>query len=295
MENDRTGAVGQDGPLPQSSITPRNLSAAGSNLSVDKETESSQRVVEQQETVQGPDASYGGHEDSRVSTNPSPPMSAPPAYKEHHSPPLFSSSIPHDISTPLSIPMPVSTPTSAPISTTHPPLSADDELPVYDVPRNDLSFVLSANLSTTYTVIPSQGPAEFRAQTRQLQHETVDHPTATRTAPTDRVSQPVTRTQPHLSAWTLEYWVDDTIQYLCYLMDPKLSTMNEPMLGATVDPAQVPVSTSSQTPTAEPSAFFFSIRISTNNVSHFRPAPDLIVEHPKGVRGFVISDWTQSL
>ncbi|KAF9582298.1 hypothetical protein BGW38_000391, partial [Lunasporangiospora selenospora] len=196
------------------------------------------------------------------------------------------------------------------------PFLEEDELPEYIMlSENGPPFLIPANRSITYTVIPSQGPEEFRQQAEpqqdqqdQQQHQNhchcshhhgcqrqasqypnhrldrapsgpshYDHlesspdvnnvngaPLETTTAgpassmipsanrhdrqPTgaghleDSVHQheqstfgptnPSTTLDccPHErkpGPWTLEYWVGDSIIYLCYLMDPKLSAVTE--------------------------------------------------------------------
>ncbi|KAF9159020.1 hypothetical protein BGX21_003162 [Mortierella sp. AD011] len=117
----------------------------------------------------------------------------------------------------------------------------DDELPGYiPVAENCLTFKLLASQSTTYTVIPSQGPSEFREQGPRLRNQNINNQgtlsrTASRGIPGpdttqhpdiqavvhERSSDVLAAHNPHQTgAWTLEYWVNDTIAYLCYLMDP---------------------------------------------------------------------------
>ncbi|CAO3566274.1 unnamed protein product [Mortierella alpina] len=112
------------------------------------------------------------------------------------------------------------------------PFLEEDELPEYiTLSEAGPSFKIPASRSTTYTVTPSQGPAEF-----QQTSVSVLQPPASPQPPRTRSQHPVSSfhttpgtLSPHggsrsqHSAWTLEYWVDDTITYLCYLMDPKLS------------------------------------------------------------------------
>ncbi|KAF9352591.1 hypothetical protein BGX26_009632 [Mortierella sp. AD094] len=137
--------------------------------------------------------------------------------------------------------------TSSPVSTSIPApvyrqlLLEDDELPGYiPVAENSLTFKLLASQSTTYTVIPSQGPSEFREQGPRSQNQGVDHHgtlsrTNNREIPglgaiqhpdiqeviPERSNDVLAGPNSHQTgAWTLEYWVNDTIAYLCYLMDP---------------------------------------------------------------------------
>ncbi|KAI9236180.1 MAG: hypothetical protein BYD32DRAFT_419427 [Podila humilis] len=119
------------------------------------------------------------------------------------------------------------------------PFLEEDELPEYiTLSENGPPFKIPASESITYTVTPSQGPEEFQ---QQFQDEIVIHQPASRrrTAGLDRntslsfsgtydhgrgASEPETTLHTRRGAWTLEYWVNDTIMYLCYLMDPKHST-----------------------------------------------------------------------
>ncbi|KAG0330018.1 hypothetical protein BG000_011851 [Podila horticola] len=120
------------------------------------------------------------------------------------------------------------------------PFLEEDELPEYiTLSENGPPFKIKASESITYTVTPSQGPEEFQ---HQLQDEIVIHQPASRRRTTTGSTQEHTSlsfsgsfehgqgndlgTTLHArrGAWTLEYWVNDTIMYLCYLMDPKHST-----------------------------------------------------------------------
>ncbi|KAF9287094.1 hypothetical protein BGZ68_002247 [Mortierella alpina] len=107
----------------------------------------------------------------------------------------------------------------------------EDELPEYMM-LSDAGppFRIPANQSTTYTVTPSQGPVEFQQQphqqpsvsnSRQPRIRSLPPTSSVHTTPSAVGQHEGFQRQP--GAWTLEYWVDDTITYLCYLMDPKLS------------------------------------------------------------------------
>ncbi|KAF8960744.1 hypothetical protein BGZ46_001505 [Entomortierella lignicola] len=122
-------------------------------------------------------------------------------------------------------------------------LGEDDELPEYiPIAENNLTFKLLASQSTTYTIIPSQGPSEFREQGSRSQNNRQ----GTSSQPNNIVTSELGATHQYANvleviqgsrnddldehnlrrpgSWTLEYWVNDTIAYLCYLMDPNLST-----------------------------------------------------------------------
>lgn len=118
------------------------------------------------------------------------------------------------------------------------PFLEEDELPEYiTLSENGPPFKIPASESITYTVTPSQGPEEFQ---QQFQDEIVIHQPASRRRTTGpdhstslsfsgtydhgRGAGPETTLHTRRGAWTLEYWVNDTIMYLCYLMDPKHST-----------------------------------------------------------------------
>ncbi|KAG0072138.1 hypothetical protein BGZ92_004117 [Podila epicladia] len=121
------------------------------------------------------------------------------------------------------------------------PFLEEDELPEYiTLSENGPPFKIPESESITYTVTPSQGPEEFQPQ---LQDEIIIHQPASRRRNTTGSTQEhtslsfsgtfdhgpgndQTETTLHTrrGAWTLEYWVNDTIMYLCYLMDPKHST-----------------------------------------------------------------------
>ncbi|KAG0349065.1 hypothetical protein BG005_011188 [Podila minutissima] len=121
------------------------------------------------------------------------------------------------------------------------PFLEEDELPEYiTLSENGPPFKIPASESITYTVTPSQGPEEFQPQ---LQDEIIIHQPASRRRNTTGSTQehtslsfsgtfdhgqgndqPETTLHTRRGAWTLEYWVNDTIMYLCYLMDPKHST-----------------------------------------------------------------------
>ncbi|KAF9987003.1 hypothetical protein BGZ75_001188 [Mortierella antarctica] len=118
------------------------------------------------------------------------------------------------------------------------PFLEEDELPEYmTLSRAGPPFKIPASQSTTYTITPSQGPVEFQQQPHQQPSVPVLQPPANARPPRTRAQRPISsvHTTPgaigqhegshrqHGGAWTLEYWVDDTITYLCYLMDPKLS------------------------------------------------------------------------
>ncbi|KAF9570970.1 hypothetical protein EC968_001160 [Mortierella alpina] len=116
------------------------------------------------------------------------------------------------------------------------PFLEEDELPEYmTLSAAGPPFKIPANRSTTYTVTPSQGPIEFQPQPHLQPSGSVPPPLSNSRPPRTR---PQTTSSTHTApgaigqqggsrrqhgAWTLEYWVDDTITYLCYLMDPKLS------------------------------------------------------------------------
>ncbi|KAG0029578.1 hypothetical protein BGZ82_007842 [Podila clonocystis] len=120
------------------------------------------------------------------------------------------------------------------------PFLEEDELPEYiTLAENGPPFRIPAGESITYTITPSQGPEEFQPQP---QDEIVIHQPASRRRNTTGSTQehtslsfsgtfdhgqgndPGTTLHTRRGAWTLEYWVNDTIMYLCYLMDPKHST-----------------------------------------------------------------------
>ncbi|KAG0364298.1 hypothetical protein BC939DRAFT_444599 [Gamsiella multidivaricata] len=132
----------------------------------------------------------------------------------------------------------------------------EDELPGYaPVFEVNLHFRLPEDTATTYIVIPSQGPAEFRdprPQPDRAMDIYSDNQHNSRTRPQsgagvsavdadiirrrESIGEPgqrldgvgqVAPTQLQPGAWTLEYWVEDAIEYLCYLMDPKLSGTTE--------------------------------------------------------------------
>ncbi|KAF9425735.1 hypothetical protein BGZ94_007275 [Podila epigama] len=140
------------------------------------------------------------------------------------------------------------------------PFLEEDELPEYlSLSESGLPFKIPASESLTYTVTPSQGPEEFLHQHQQQQQslngqEVILHQpesqrrgsiATARTRRTERTTQdPVSESlsgrQTYVNAnnihanetnlqtrrqgaWTLEYWLNDTIMYLCYLMDPKHS------------------------------------------------------------------------
>ncbi|KAF9953963.1 hypothetical protein BGZ72_005001, partial [Mortierella alpina] len=117
------------------------------------------------------------------------------------------------------------------------PFLEEDELPEYiTLSDNGPPFKIPANRSTTYTVTPSQGPVEFQQHPHLSPSASVLQPVADPRPPRIRSQRPISsvHTTPgtmgqqegshrQFGAWTLEYWVDDTLTYLCYLMDPKLS------------------------------------------------------------------------
>ncbi|KAI1303949.1 hypothetical protein EDD11_005265 [Mortierella claussenii] len=136
----------------------------------------------------------------------------------------------------------------------------DDDLPRYNpIPEYNLPFKLTADQSTTYTVVPSQGPAEFqgslarRTDINAIQEDTTaidvgseqpqepqpgEERVEYRSTPSSAAAVQSHRPRPRQyrqhqrriqqqGAWTLEYWVDDTIEYLCYLMDPKLPAIDD--------------------------------------------------------------------
>ncbi|KAG0345579.1 hypothetical protein BG004_003534 [Podila humilis] len=147
----------------------------------------------------------------------------------------------------------------ASVSAPRRPFLEEDELPEYiTLSDNGPPFKIPASDSITYTVIPSQGPEEFRQLPSQDDEIVIHQPTSRRRASTAtgqaRQADPATLNRASISmdpgessshqtsqgrdqeelgetilhtrrqgAWTLEYWVNDTIMYLCYLMDPKHS------------------------------------------------------------------------
>ncbi|KAF9366798.1 hypothetical protein BGX34_007572 [Mortierella sp. NVP85] len=241
-------------PLPQGS-SQQHSNIVLETLSIIESKLSTNRTSSTQEATQ--DHNVPREELPHVSVNMPPPTSEPPEYIDRDPPPLIApptSEVAPQAST-LS-PVPLATPT---------PTSTDDELPVYVlVPGSELPFKLHANLSTTYTVIPSQGPAEFRVQSRQARRSVLNHSQSAESA--GRVLDPISRPRHQLGAWTLEYWLGDTIQYLCYLMDPKLSAMADPTPG-TNRIGCLQGSTSFLRPTAEPSSTQASApAISVNNL-----------------------------
>ncbi|KAG0074601.1 hypothetical protein BGZ90_010625 [Linnemannia elongata] len=141
------------------------------------------------------------------------------------------------------------------------PFLEEDELPDYiSLTETNLPFKLPSARSITYKVSITQGPTEFQ-QPQQggqqddpsvhlspIPHEsTHGHQRSTEAGPSTVIVQDVTvpnipgdeaeaniiqggMDQAHSrrpGAWTMEYWVGDTIQYLCYLMDPKMSAITE--------------------------------------------------------------------
>ncbi|KAF9968513.1 hypothetical protein BGZ70_003074 [Mortierella alpina] len=112
------------------------------------------------------------------------------------------------------------------------PFLEEDELPEYiTLSEAGPPFKIPASRSTTYTVTPIQGPVEFQqTSVSVLQPATSPRPPLTRSQhPVSSLQTTPSTIGPHegshgqQGAWTLEYWVDDTLTYLCYLMDPKLS------------------------------------------------------------------------
>ncbi|KAF9109766.1 hypothetical protein BGX27_007233 [Mortierella sp. AM989] len=143
------------------------------------------------------------------------------------------------------VPLPTSAPISVPVYRRLFP--EDDELPGYiPISENSLAFKLLASQCTTYTVIPSQGPSEFREQvTTPRGHASnrgerlacINNGTGLDASQQQFFPQeldqrqsdgiPVERNQRQAGVWTLEYWDNDTIAYLCYLMDPNFPRTTE--------------------------------------------------------------------
>ncbi|KAK3806822.1 MAG: hypothetical protein J3Q66DRAFT_358534 [Benniella sp.] len=234
-----------------SSIVPDTLSTVENKISASR-TSSTQEAAQ--------DHNVPREELPCISINMSPPISEPPEYIDRGPPPLTA---------------PSTSELAPQASTTSTPTPMDDELPVYVlIPGNELPFKLHANLSSTYTVIPSQGPTEFRVQSRQPRRSVLNHSQSTESA--GRASDPSSRPRHQLGAWTLEYWLGDTIQYLCYLMDPKLSAMADPTPG-TNRIGLLQGSTAFLRPTAEPS----STQTSAPAISEDNLEMDIIQEsHP---------------
>ncbi|KAF9932201.1 hypothetical protein FBU30_008756 [Linnemannia zychae] len=143
------------------------------------------------------------------------------------------------------------------------PFLEEDELPDYiSLTESALPFKIPSAQSITYRVSVTQGPAEFQQQEIQqsdqisstnpeptestqgqqiqssdaIMSEEIAHNSA---APVNNsgteneveigrqsnvVASQENRSRQDGGAWTMEYWVGDTILYLCYLMDPKTST-----------------------------------------------------------------------
>ena len=142
-------------------------------------------------------------------------------------------------------------------------LEEDELPEYMSLPEQGLPFTIPAVQSITYTVIPSQGPDDFQQRQEhwddlnhdgRLSHEDSPiHPNPVSSSssaaevrldiepslspqlvgPGSLLQVPVGSSllsSPRLHQgsqsgrpWTLEYWVDDTIMYLLYLMDPKHS------------------------------------------------------------------------
>ncbi|KAF9434687.1 hypothetical protein BGZ76_007614 [Entomortierella beljakovae] len=102
----------------------------------------------------------------------------------------------------------------------------NDELPIYiPIAESNIPFTLLQSQSTTYTVISSQGLSEFSSPGQQSSlQEPQSLSNDTEPTPCSNHSQQgcsqVNNQQPTYT-WTLEYWANDAISYLCYLMDPK--------------------------------------------------------------------------
>lgn len=141
------------------------------------------------------------------------------------------------------------------------PFLEEDELPDYiSLTETNLPFKLPSARSITYKVSITQGPTEFQQPQQGGQQDdpsvhlspiphdsTLGHQRSTEAGPSTVIVQDVTvpnipgdeaeaniieggMDQAHSrrpGAWTMEYWVGDTIQYLCYLMDPKMSAITE--------------------------------------------------------------------
>ncbi|KAF9156381.1 hypothetical protein BG015_005589 [Linnemannia schmuckeri] len=160
------------------------------------------------------------------------------------------------------------------------PFLEEDELPDYSShTETSLPFKLPSARSITYKVSVTQGPAEFQQPQQGGQHDTpssrlsslphestLGHQRSTNEAgpSTAVVGQDVTipstlsdevgasqhqggmdQEDPRRpGAWTMEYWVGDTILYLCYLMDPKMSAITELVPRSrpahTTNPARIP-------------------------------------------------------
>ncbi|KAG0265885.1 hypothetical protein BGZ95_003185, partial [Linnemannia exigua] len=161
-----------------------------------------------------------------------------------------------------STPIPVSASINLSLSAYRRPFLEEDELPDYiSLTETNLPFKLPSARSITYRVSVTQGPAEFQPQQQIGEQESLTSPLnptlvelqgyqssageagvsstavqgiTTSNNPGDgngtsrdqdgRVDQDVIRQD---GAWTMEYWVGDTILYLCYLMDPKMSATTE--------------------------------------------------------------------
>ncbi|KAK3834419.1 MAG: hypothetical protein JOS17DRAFT_773302 [Linnemannia elongata] len=162
-----------------------------------------------------------------------------------------------------STPIPVSASINLSLSGYRRPFLEEDELPDYiSLTESNLPFKLPSARSITYKVSVTQGPAEFQ-QPQQggqqdppssplspIPHESIlGHQRSTSEAGPSTAVAVQDVSVPNISgdeveanhiqggmdqedsrrpgAWTMEYWVGDTILYLCYLMDPKMSAITE--------------------------------------------------------------------
>ncbi|KAG0376070.1 hypothetical protein BGX24_008315 [Mortierella sp. AD032] len=142
------------------------------------------------------------------------------------------------------------------------PFLEEDELPDYiSLTETNLPFKLPSARSITYRVSVTQGPAEFQPQQSGEQdsltlplsptlleplqgHQTSTGESGASTAAVQDIAIPSNpgdgnRTSHDLEgrvdrdgirqggAWTMEYWVGDTLLYLSYLMDPRMSGTTE--------------------------------------------------------------------
>ncbi|KAG0313387.1 hypothetical protein BGZ97_010215 [Linnemannia gamsii] len=153
---------------------------------------------------------------------------------------------------------------------------------------SNLPFKLPSARSITYKVSCTQGPAEFQQQQQQqfqggqqdiptspapqestlrLQRSNSEAGPSTAILHNDTPSDDIEVGQDlgsvgqessprRRGAWTMEYWVGDTILYLCYLMDPKMSAITE------LIPRTRSAHTTNPTPIPNPFTLAGSIRLS---------------------------------
>ncbi|KAF9544239.1 hypothetical protein EC957_012285 [Mortierella hygrophila] len=162
-----------------------------------------------------------------------------------------------------STPIPVSASINLSLSGYRRPFLEEDELPDYiSLTETNLPFTLPSARSITYKVSVTQGPAEFQQPQQGSQQDASSSPlspiphepilghqrSTSEAGPSTAVivqdvaipNTPGDEAEPnHIQggmdqevsrrpgAWTMEYWVGDTILYLCYLMDPKMSAITE--------------------------------------------------------------------